>query len=66
MPERVFFRGGPLHGLTRTLKGQETGADRIADTRPGRTSHAQYRRTTERQADSVVYQFEEGGAEIDE
>ena len=61
MKEKVFFHGGPLHGLTRTLRGQEVGIEWITDTGPGRQTHARYQRTEERQGESVVYRYEEGG-----
>ena len=61
--EKVFFRGGPLHALNRTLRGSEAGTPWITDPGAGHRSSARYRRTDERYQDAVVYQYEEATEE---
>ena len=61
--EKIFFRGGPLHALTRTLRGADVGSGRITDASVGGREAAQYRRTDERRGDAVVYEYEEGREE---
>ena len=61
--EKVFFRGGPLHALTRTLRGGDVGTRRITDASVGGRAAAEYRRTDDRRGDAIVYEYEENGAD---
>jgi len=57
--EKVFFRGGPLHALTRNLRGRDVGTEWITDPGAGGRTISKYRRTSEKHGDAVVYQYEE-------